>query len=316
MTSDTSGAGTGPAPRPSDQQPPTGDPTSPARPSSRLRVRGPSGDRHGEILTDEALDFVAGLQRRFAGRRDELLQRRRDLRSERPDFGFPAETAAIRADTGWRVAAPGPGLDDRRCEITGPPTARMTINALNLGARVWMADFEDATAPSWPNIVEGQLNLFDAIRRQIDFTTDDGKRYALSERTATIMVRPRGWHLSEDHLLLDGEPIVAAFVDFGLYFFHNARELIERGRGPYFYLPKLESRHEAALWRDVFAHAEASLGIEPGTIRATCLLETFPAAFEMTEILYELREYSAGLNAGRWDYIFSFIKTLVERAAG
>ena len=279
----------------------------------RLQVTGADGVRYDEILTLEALGFVAELHEQFAQRRAELLQRRKDARERGRRFDFPAETAAIRADTSWRVAPPAPGLEDRRCEITGPPTKRMTINALNSGARVWMADFEDATAPTWANVVEGQLNLHDAIRRRIDFTTPDGRTYALNETTATIMVRPRGWHLTEQHLVADGRGIAGSLVDFGLYFFHNAAELIARGRGPYFYLPKLESHLEARLWHDVFAWSEQRLGIEPGSIRATCLLETFPAAFEMTEILYELRDYSAGLNAGRWDYIFSFIKNHADQ---
>ncbi|GAA3640625.1 malate synthase A [Microlunatus ginsengisoli] len=282
---------------------------TPHRPlTSRLRVTGASGERYEEILTDGALDFVCGLHRQFAGRRAELLAVRRCRRDQPRPYEFLPETASIRNDPSWRVAPTAPGLEDRRCEITGPPTAKMTINALNSGARVWMADFEDATSPTWSNVIEGQLNLYDAVRRQIDFTGPDGRRYELNRDTATIMVRPRGWHLTEKHLVMDGQAIPAAFVDFGLFFFHNALTLINDGRGPYFYLPKLQSHHEARLWHDVFAWAEEALGIPHGTIRATCLIETFPAAFEMAEILYELRDYSAGLNAGRWDYIFSFIK--------
>jgi malate synthase len=276
--------------------------------ASRLSVVGTTHDRFEEILTDEALDFVCGLHGQFAGRRAELLAVRRSREDQRLSFRFLTETVEIREDPAWRVAPIAPGLADRRCEITGPPTRKMTISALNSGARVWMADFEDATSPTWFNIIDGQLNLYDAIRRQIDFTDGDGRRHELGRDTATMMVRPRGWHLTENHLVMDGQPIPAAFVDFGLFFFHNAQTLISNGRGPYFYLPKMESHLEARLWHDVFAWSEDVLGIPHGTIRATCLIETLPAAFEMTEILYELREYSAGLNAGRWDYIFSFIK--------
>jgi malate synthase len=237
---------------------------------------------------------------------------RRSRSDQKHPFRFLPETAAIREDPTWRVAPLAPGLADRRCEITGPPTRKMTIGALNSGARVWMADFEDATSPTWFNIIDGQLNLYDAIRRQIDFTDADGRHHELGPEPATIMVRPRGWHLTENHLVLDGQPIPAAFVDFGLFFFHNAQTLINNGLGPYFYLPKMESHLEARLWHDVFAWSEEVLGIPRGTIRATCLIETLPAAFQMTEILYELREYSAGLNAGRWDYIFSFIKNFAD----
>ncbi|HET9303632.1 MAG TPA: malate synthase A [Propionibacteriaceae bacterium] len=280
--------------------------------ASRLSVVGTMHDRFEEILTDEALDFVCGLHGQFAGRRAELLAVRRSREDQRLPFRFLTETVEIREDPAWRVAPIAPGLADRRCEITGPPTRKMTIGALNSGAQVWMADFEDATSPTWFNIIDGQLNLYDAIRRQIDFTDGDGRRHELGRDTATMMVRPRGWHLTENHLVMDGQPIPAAFVDFGLFCFHNAQTLISNGRGPYFYLPKMESHLEARLWHDVFAWAEDVLGIPHGTIRATCLIETLPAAFEMTEILYELREYSAGLNAGRWDYIFSFIKNFAD----
>ena len=280
--------------------------------TSRLSVLGAMQDRFEEIVTEEALDFVCGLRGQFAGRRAELLAVRRSRSDQQRPFRFLPETAAIREDPTWRVAPLAPGLVDRRCEITGPPTRKMTIGALNSGARVWMADFEDATSPTWFNIIDGQLNLYDAIRRQIDFTDADGRHHKLSPEPATIMVRPRGWHLTENHLVMDGQPIPAAFVDFGLFFFHNAQTLISNGRGPYFYLPKLESHLEACLWHDVFAWSEEMLGIPHGTIRATCLIETLPAAFEMDEILYELREYSAGLNAGRWDYIFSFIKNFAD----
>jgi len=286
---------------------------TPASPlTSRLSVVGTMHDRFEEILTDDALDFVCGLHGQFAGRRAELLAVRRSREDQRLPFRFLTDTVEIRKDPAWRVAPIAPGLADRRCEITGPPTRKMTIGALNSGARVWMADFEDATSPTWFNIIDGQLNLYDAIRRQIDFTDTDGRRHELGREPATIMVRPRGWHLTENHLVMDGQPIPAAFVDFGLFYFHNARTLISNGRGPYFYLPKMESHLEARLWHDVFAWSEDVLGIPHGTIRATCLIETLPAAFEMTEILYELREYSAGLNAGRWDYIFSFIKNFAD----
>ncbi len=280
--------------------------------TSRLSVLGAMQDRFDEIVTEEGLDFVCGLHGHFAGRRAELLAVRRSRSDQERPFRFLPETAEIREDPTWRVAPLAPGLVDRRCEITGPPTRKMTIGALNSGARVWMADFEDATSPTWFNIIDGQLNLYDAIRRQIDFTDADGRHHKLSPEPATTMVRPRGWHLTENHLVMDGQPIPAAFVDFGLFFFHNAQTLISNGRGPYFYLPKLESHLEARLWHDVFAWSEDLLGIPHGTIRATCLIETLPAAFEMDEILYELREYSAGLNAGRWDYIFSFIKNFAD----
>ena len=277
------------------------------RPNALLKVLGAQHPGFCEILTPDALDFVAQLQRRFGAGRRELLTRRSTL--ARPAAArFGPDTAAVRADRSWQVAPLAPGLEDRRCEITGPPTRKMTIGALNSGARVWMADFEDATSPTWFNIINGQRNLYDAIRRQIDYSDETGRRHELGRQTATIMVRPRGWHLAENHLWLHGKPVAGAFVDFGLYFFHNAKVLIENGHGPYFYLPKLESHREARLWHDVFAWSESQLGLVPGTIRASCLIETFPAAFQMTEILYELRDYSAGLNAGRWDYLFSVIK--------
>lgn len=292
-------------------EPPTR--TVPNRPpAARLTVLGPHQPRFGEILTPGALDFIAGLHHQFGSRRAELLDRRQRRQAGDNSFDFLPETAELRADPSWQVAPPAPGLEDRRCEITGPPTRKMTIGALNSGAKVWMADFEDATSPTWFNLIDGQLNLYDAARRQIDFTDDSGRRHELKEQVATIMVRPRGWHLSEEHLRMDGQPIGGAFVDFGLHFYHNALTLIASGRGPYFYLPKLESHLEARLWHDVFAWSERTLGIPPGTIRATCLIETFPAVFEMTEILSELRTYSAGLNAGRWDYIFSAIKSFAS----
>ena len=277
-----------------------------------IRVTGRSIDRGEEILTPEALDFVAALQSEFGARRDELLERRRTKRDEVARTGrlhFLEETAEIR-DADWRVAAAPQDLLDRRVEMTGPTERKMTINALNSGARVWLADLEDANTPHWENVVGGQVNLKDAIRRDISFSSEDGKTYELKtdQRLATIVMRPRGWHLPELHIEVDGKPVVGALVDFGLYFFHNAQELIDRGSGPYLYLPKMESHLEARLWDDVFSFSEERLRIPHGTIRATVLIETIPAAFEMEEILYELRDHASGLNAGRWDYLFSVIK--------
>ncbi|MFL5841532.1 MAG: malate synthase, partial [Thermoleophilaceae bacterium] len=276
----------------------------------RVEIKAPLHDRFDEVLGDDALAFVAALHERFDDRRHELLARRRERR-ERLDagdkLGFLPETEAVR-EGDWRVSpAPAP-LQDRRVEITGPTDRKMVINALNSGARGFMADFEDANSPTWRNMIEGQLNLTDAIERRIGFTSDEGKPYELNDETATLLVRPRGWHLPERHLALNGREASGSLVDFGLYFFHNAKRLLDRGAGPYFYLPKLESHLEARLWNDVFAFAQDELAIERGTIKATVLIETVPAAFEMEEILYELREHSAGLNAGRWDYIFSMIK--------
>ncbi|MFG2292402.1 malate synthase A [Streptomyces sp. NPDC048603] len=285
-------------------------------PARAVRVLAAPGDRHDEILTPAALEFLARLTGAFGDRRQELLKERRRqairLASGSP-LGFPVVTAAVRDDRTWRVAPPAPGLEDRRVEITGPPERRMAVNALNSGAKVWMADFEDATAPTWDNVVGGQLTLLDACRRRIDFTTPEGKEYRLAENPATIMVRPRGWHLLEEHLEVDGRPVPAPLVDFGLYFFHCAQRQIDAGYGPYFYLPKLENRYEARLWNDVFVLAQDLLGIPRGTVRATVLIETITAAFEMDEILHELRDHSAGLNAGRWDYLFSLIKTFGHR---
>ncbi|MDC0766395.1 malate synthase A [Streptomyces sp. HD] len=287
-------------------------------PTHHVRVLAAPGHRHDEILTPAALDFVGRLVGGFGERRLELLKERRRqalrLASGSP-LDFPMVTSAVRADPAWRVAPPAPGLADRRVEITGPPDRRMAVNALNSGACVWMADFEDATAPTWHNVIDGQLNLLDAIERRIDFGTPEGKEYRLREsnRLATIVVRPRGWHLDEEHLEFDGRPVPAALVDFGLYFFHCAQRQIDAGRGPYFYLPKLENRYEARLWNDIFVFAQELLGIPRGTVRATVLIETITAAFEMEEILYELREHSCGLNAGRWDYLFSLIKTFGHR---
>ncbi len=265
-----------------------------------------------EIMTAEALDFVATLQRTFGARRDELLAAR-VARQEQVAAGgsldFLPETLDVRTGE-WSVAPAPADLEDRRCEMTGPTDRKMTINALNSGARVWLADMEDASTPHWSNVVGGQINLRDAIRREIGFTNPKGKEYALRTDAplSTIVMRPRGWHMSDKNLLVDGAPTVGAFVDFGLYFFHNANELLERGSGPYFYLPKMESHLEARLWNDVFVHAQDALGIPQGSIRATVLIETIPAAFEMEEILYELRDHASGLNAGRWDYLFSVIK--------
>ncbi|WP_168914712.1 malate synthase A [Microcella flavibacter] len=282
-----------------------------------LTITGPMRPRYDTILSPEALAFVAELHHRFAGARHDRLadrmRRRYDLGNGR-DLAFLPETASIREDAEWRVAGAGPGLEDRRIEITGPTDPKMTINALNSGANVWLADLEDATSPTWANIVEGQLSLYDAIREQLEFTSAEGKHYRVTaERTPTIVMRPRGWHLVEKHIEhVDRAGLrlaaSASLVDFGLYAFHNARELVARGRGPYFYLPKLESAREARLWDEIFTYTEQALGLEHGTIRATVLIETFPAAFEMDEILYELRDHCAGLNAGRWDYVFSIIK--------
>jgi malate synthase len=282
--------------------------------TTQLTVRGPSVERGEEILTPDALAFVADLQTRFGARRDELLAARRTRRDQIGSTGrldFLAETADVRA-ADWQVAPAPTDLRDRRVEITGPTERKMAINALNSGARVWLADFEDANTPHWANVVGGQVNLYDAVRRTIALTTAEGKEYRLRDPddVPVILPRPRGWHLPEAHLTLDGEPVVGALVVFGLYFFHNAAELVARGSGPYFYLPKMESHLEARLWEDVFSHAEGALCLDHGTIRATVLIETIPAAFEMEEILYELRDHCSGLNAGRWDYLFSLIKNL------
>jgi malate synthase len=267
----------------------------------------------GEVLTESALEFLAELHERFGARRLELLERREE-RQDRFDAGelpdFPEDTREIR-DAEWCVRSIPADLRDRRVEITGPTNAKMLINALNSGAKVFMADFEDATSPVWDELVQGQVNLRDYWRDRLDYTDpDSGKHYAVGEHPAVLMVRPRGWHLPEDHVTVSGEVVAGALFDFALYLWHNARPALTRGSGPYFYLPKLESRHEAALWSDVFAFAEAKLRLERGTIKATVLIETLPAAFEMDEILYALRENIVGLNCGRWDYIFSYIKRL------
>ncbi|MBW1596089.1 malate synthase A [Streptomyces sp. JJ38] len=268
--------------------------------------------RRDEVLTEAALAFVAELHERFTARRDELLARRAERRAEiarTSTLDFLPETAHIR-DGDWQVAPAPAALEDRRVEITGPTDRKMTINALNSGARVWLADFEDASAPTWANVVDGQANLIDAYERRIDFTDARGKSYALrpAEELATVVMRPRGWHLDERHLQVRGRAVPGALVDFGLYFFHNAQRLLDLGKGPYFYLPKTESHLEARLWNDIFVFAQSYLGIPRGTVRATVLIETITAAYEMEEILYELREHASGLNAGRWDYLFSIVK--------
>jgi malate synthase len=278
-------------------------------------IRGPIGPGYEKVLTQEAVGFAVELQREFGPERWRLLARRAEVQrrldaGSKPDF--LAETKEIRGSE-WQVAPIPRDLQDRRVEITGPTDRKMVINALNSGANVFMADFEDANTPNWQNLIEGQANLRDAVRRAI--TYDDpqtGRHYALSDKPAALFVRPRGWHLPEAHMLVDGEPMSGALFDFALFFFHNARELVARGTAPYFYLPKLENHLEARLWNNVFLHAQSRLGLPKGTIRATVLIETIFAAFEMDEILWELRDHSAGLNCGRWDYIFSFIKKFAE----
>jgi malate synthase len=299
-------------------------PTTTTSPTPSIEILGRMGDRYEEILTPEALTFLTELHHRFSGRRHDRLadrMRRRFEIGNGHDPRFRDDTAHIREDAEWRVAGAGPGLEDRRVEITGPTDPKMTVNALNSGARVWLADQEDATSPTWRNVIEGQLSLGDAIRGELVFTSAEGKRYEVTaERTPTIVMRPRGWHLPESHLRFTdrtGRSMAASgsLTDFGLYLLHNARELIAAGRGPYFYIAKLESAEEAKLWDDVFTFSEEYIGIPHGTIRATVLIETLPAAFEMEEILFELRDHSAGLNAGRWDYIFSIIKNYRGRGA-
>ena len=275
----------------------------------------PGAHPYPEILTPAAMEFVSKLEQKFGERRRELLRLRKERQArldagEKPDF--LSETAQIRSGT-WHVAPAPADLQDRRVEITGPAGDRkMVINALNSGAKVFMADFEDANSPTWANTVGGQINLRDAVSRTIEYTSPEGKHYKLNEKTAVLIVRPRGWHLEEKHVLVDGRPMSGSLFDFGIFFFHNAKELIRRGSGPYFYLPKLESHLEARLWNDVFTFAEQELGIPYGTIRATVLIETILAAFEMDEILFELRDHASGLNCGRWDYIFSYIKKFIK----
>ncbi|HUZ53195.1 MAG TPA: malate synthase A [Streptosporangiaceae bacterium] len=283
-----------------------------------IEVNGPVRNRYEEILTPQAMGLVALLQRELGPRRAELLAARA-ARQEELSAGamldFLPQTEHIRTDRTWRVAPPAPGLVDRRVEITGPTDKKMTINALNSGAKVWLADFEDANTPLWDNMVTGQLNLKDALDRTIDFTSGDGKDYRLAadDQLATIVVRPRGWQLAEKHVLVDGQRISGSLFDFAMYFVHCAERQLAKGKGPYFYLAKMESHLEARLWNDAFNLAQDALGLPRGTIRATVLIETIPAAFEMEEILYELREHSAGLNAGRWDYLFSIIKKFRTR---
>ena len=267
------------------------------------------------VLSKPALAFVEELHRTFEPRRQELLKKRAERYRKLAagdSFDFLPETAKVRSGD-WRVAATPADLQKRHVEITGPVERKMMINALNSGADIFMADFEDALSPTWSNVVQGHLNLMDAVRRKLTFTSPEGKTYKLNEKLATLLVRPRGWHLPEKHLEADGKPIAGAFADFGLYFFHNARETLDRDTGPYFYLPKMESHLEARLWNDVFVLAQEKLGIPRGSVRGTVLVETLPAAFEMDEILYELRDHAGGLNAGRWDYIFSLIKKLRTR---
>jgi malate synthase len=276
-------------------------------------VTGSMGPRFAEILTPEALAFLAGLHRKFDARRKELLAARK-ARQARFDAGelpdFLPETKAVR-DGDWKVAPIPVDLLDRRVEITGPVDRKMIVNALNSGAKVFMGDFEDATSPVWANIIEGQLNLKDRWEGKIDFTdASSGKAYALSKQPAVLLVRPRGWHLPENHITVGGAPMSGSLVDFGLYVFHNTKATLAKGTAPYFYLPKIESHLEARLWEEVFAHAEADLGVKRGTFKATVLIETLPAAFELDEILHEMRDHIVGLNCGRWDYIFSFIKRI------
>ncbi|MFC4558711.1 malate synthase A [Virgibacillus kekensis] len=283
--------------------------------SEALNISGKMRERFDEILTDDALDFLEKLHHQFDQRRKSLLDLRTHIqenlnKGNQPDF--LKETADIRKGD-WTIDPLPDDLQDRRVEITGPVDRKMVINALNSESKAFMADFEDATSPTWENIINGQINLKDAIRREIDFENDRGKKYQLSDTPAVLMVRPRGWHLEEKHITINGKPVSASLVDFGLYFYHNAQELIDRGTGPYFYLPKLENHLEARLWNDVFVFAQEALEIPRGTIKATVLIETITAAFEMDEILYELKEHSAGLNCGRWDYIFSFIKKFQQR---
>ena len=280
-----------------------------------VEVRGKAGERFDEVLTPDALALVAALHRQFDATRRELLARREERQRELDAGGtldFLEETRETR-EGDWTIAPEPDALQDRRVEITGPTDRKMVINALNSGASGFMADFEDSNSPTWSNMVGGQVSLIDAVRRTIEFTSPEGKDYRLEDEPATLLVRPRGWHLPERHLLVDGEPVAGALMDAALYVFHNARELLERGAGPYFYLPKLESHLEARLWNEVFCAVQDALGLDRGTIKATVLIETLPAAFEMDEILYELREHSAGLNAGRWDYIFSTIKRFRTR---
>ncbi|MPZ92444.1 MAG: malate synthase A [Actinobacteria bacterium] len=280
-----------------------------------IELRGPVDGRVKEIFTDEAVGFVASLQREFNAERLRLLGMRRERQADLEAGGtldFLSSTEGVRSSD-WQVAPLPPDLKDRRVEITGPTDRKMMINALNSGARCFMADFEDSNAPTWANMSQGHVNLIDAIDKTIEFTSPDGKQYRLGDDLATLIVRPRGWHLEEKHLAVDGDAVSGALFDFGFFFFHNARRLLDAGSGPYFYLPKIENHLEARLWNDVFNYSQDSLGIDRGSTKATVLIETLPAAFEMEEILYELRDHSAGLNAGRWDYMFSLIKCFRTR---
>ena len=277
-----------------------------------VEILGQLSPEFAKILTPQALGFIANLQRVFATRRNDILQKRKERQLEIDEgkrLDFLPETENIRRSD-WTIAPIPEELQDRRVEITGPVERKMIINALNSGAKVFMADFEDSNTPTWNNIIQGQINLRDAVNRTISFTNPGGKHYSLNNETAILMVRPRGWHLAEKNVFVDGEPISGSIFDFGLYFFHNVKTLIDNGSGPYFYLPKLENHLEARLWNDIFITAQSELGVSQFTIKATVLIETITAAFEMDEILYELREHSAGLNCGRWDYIFSCIKKL------
>ncbi len=275
-----------------------------------IEVSGSVTEASSQILTPEALSFLAALAREFESRRTELLARRQTIQGHIDDGKMPdflPETAEIR-EGAWKIAPVPADLQDRRVEITGPVDRKMIINALNSGASAYMADFEDSHSPTWKATLQGQLNLCDAVRNTIDFVSPEGKKYSLGDKVATLIVRPRGWHLVEKHLLIDGQPVSASIFDFGLFFFHNAKNLMAKGSGPYFYLPKMESHLEARLWNDIFIRAQDMLDIPKSTIKATVLIETILAAFEMDEILYELKDHVAGLNCGRWDYIFSFIK--------
>ncbi len=278
--------------------------------TSGIQIMGKMNEQYEEILTPQSLNFIEKLERNFGERRKQLVEKRQQRQNEIDNGKMPTflpETEHIRTGD-WTVAQIPKDLEDRRVEITGPVDRKMIINALNSGAKVFMADFEDATSPTWNNIIKGQINLRDAVRKTITFENKNGKKYQLHDVTATLVVRPRGWHLEEKHIQLDGNRISASLLDFGLYFYHNAEYLIENGSGPYFYLPKMESHLEARLWNDVFIFAQNELGIPQGTIKATVLIETILATFEVDEILYELKEHSAGLNCGRWDYIFSYLK--------
>lgn len=281
-----------------------------------INILGPMKDPASDILTPAALAFIGNLHRRFNSTRIELLEKRARYQAELVQGKLPSfdpKTQTIR-ESEWTIAPVPHDLQNRRVEITGPTDRKMVINALNSGACVFMADFEDANSPTWSNLIEGQANLIDAIERRIEFRNPDGRHYRLADRVATLLVRPRGWHLVDRHIAVDGEPISGSLMDFGLYVFHNAKRLMAKGSGPYFYLPKIEHYREARLWNDVFTAAEDELGIPVGTIKATVLVETILAAFQMDEILYELREHAAGLNAGRWDYIFSIIKKFRHRS--